>query len=241
MLRTEHRQSDEHITAACRELPPWPKGLGRQGSPLLRISEAGFHSFAGRMFPPLSAVTVVEMPPRAGESPGTTVGAQRVRLLQGGCGLHDHVRCRNALTDDHIIIDGQSEVFADRLPLLFAGALVCASAYADPDKDESGKGRGHEKKEWKDEKRDKKDWEKHGKDDWKEEKHGKRDWKDDKQEHRYGSGRTYFHEHGYTRLNIPRGHYPPPGECRIWYPTVRRVTNLRLENAARLPSMRTRV
>lgn len=29
---------------------------------------------------------------------------------------------------------------------------------------------------------------------------------------------TYFHRHGYTRLNIPAGHYPPPGECRIWYP-----------------------
>lgn len=25
-------------------------------------------------------------------------------------------------------------------------------------------------------------------------------------------------EHGYTRLSIPPGHYPPPGECRIWYP-----------------------
>lgn len=30
--------------------------------------------------------------------------------------------------------------------------------------------------------------------------------------------RYYFHQHGYTRLNIPKGHYPPPGECRIWYP-----------------------
>jgi hypothetical protein len=28
----------------------------------------------------------------------------------------------------------------------------------------------------------------------------------------------YFERHGYTRLNIPKGHYPPPGECRIWYP-----------------------
>lgn len=30
--------------------------------------------------------------------------------------------------------------------------------------------------------------------------------------------RNYFHEHGYTRLKIPPGHYPPPGGCRIWYP-----------------------
>jgi hypothetical protein len=29
---------------------------------------------------------------------------------------------------------------------------------------------------------------------------------------------SYFHRHGYNRLNIPKGHYPPPGECRIWYP-----------------------
>lgn len=34
-------------------------------------------------------------------------------------------------------------------------------------------------------------------------------------QHRNGS---YFHEHGYTRLDIPKGHYPPPGECRLWYP-----------------------
>src|SRR5919198_945771 len=29
---------------------------------------------------------------------------------------------------------------------------------------------------------------------------------------------SYFERHGYTRLNIPKGHYPPPGECRICYP-----------------------
>jgi hypothetical protein len=29
---------------------------------------------------------------------------------------------------------------------------------------------------------------------------------------------SYFHRYGYSRLNIPKGHYPPPGECRIWYP-----------------------
>lgn len=29
---------------------------------------------------------------------------------------------------------------------------------------------------------------------------------------------SYFHEHGYTRLDIPPGHLPPPGECRAWFP-----------------------
>ena len=27
----------------------------------------------------------------------------------------------------------------------------------------------------------------------------------------------FFTEHGLTRLNISVGHYPPPGECRIWF------------------------
>lgn len=35
---------------------------------------------------------------------------------------------------------------------------------------------------------------------------------------KHGGHRSYFHEHGYTRLQIPPGHYPPPGECRLWYP-----------------------
>lgn len=37
------------------------------------------------------------------------------------------------------------------------------------------------------------------------------------QDKRGGKG-SYFHERGYTCLDIPKGHYPPPGECRIWYP-----------------------
>lgn len=41
-----------------------------------------------------------------------------------------------------------------------------------------------------------------------------------KNRHREGTagGNTYFHAHVYARLDIPPGHYPPPGECRIWYP-----------------------
>lgn len=30
--------------------------------------------------------------------------------------------------------------------------------------------------------------------------------------------RSYFRERGYSQLKIPKGHYPAPGECRIWYP-----------------------
>ena len=29
---------------------------------------------------------------------------------------------------------------------------------------------------------------------------------------------NYFKTHGYTKLNIPPGHYPSPGECRVWFP-----------------------
>ena len=29
---------------------------------------------------------------------------------------------------------------------------------------------------------------------------------------------SYFKQHGHERLHIPPGHYPPPGECRIWFP-----------------------
>jgi hypothetical protein len=42
----------------------------------------------------------------------------------------------------------------------------------------------------------------------KHDKQAKRDHRDDR----------YFHRHGYERLSIPKGHYPPPGMCRAWYP-----------------------
>jgi hypothetical protein len=93
------------------------------------------------------------------------------------------------------------------LQALCAAALSCAvaSAYADRDKDESGHGRGGDRK-WS-EKDDR-----HGRD-WKE----KKDWREGKRGHERRGG-SYFHEHGYSRLNIPPGHYPPPGKCRAWYP-----------------------
>jgi hypothetical protein len=86
------------------------------------------------------------------------------------------------------------------LSVLCAVALVCTvgMAVADPDKDESGKGRERHKYSSDKDKTDKKHH--------KEGRHGQ-------------EGRSsYFHEHGYTRLRIPPGHYPPPGECRLWYP-----------------------
>jgi hypothetical protein len=39
-----------------------------------------------------------------------------------------------------------------------------------------------------------------------------------KQEYKQSIGSSYFHRHGYDQLNIPKGQYPPTGECRIWYP-----------------------
>ena len=45
--------------------------------------------------------------------------------------------------------------------------------------------------------------------------------KDKKHAGQYQNGNdrdSYFHKNGYTHLNIPKGHYPPPGQCRIWYP-----------------------
>lgn len=29
---------------------------------------------------------------------------------------------------------------------------------------------------------------------------------------------SYFKTHGHEKLHIPPGHYPPPGECRVWFP-----------------------
>jgi len=47
---------------------------------------------------------------------------------------------------------------------------------------------------------------------------GKGKMKSHEMQEKHGGQGSYFHEHGYSRLDIPEGHYPPPGECRIWYP-----------------------
>jgi hypothetical protein len=80
-------------------------------------------------------------------------------------------------------------------------ALGAPTAFADEGKNESGE---RERREGRDEDRDK-EW-KHDKD------YRERGSHDDDRRRR----QSYFHEHGYTR--IPKGHLPPPGECRIWYP-----------------------
>lgn len=82
-------------------------------------------------------------------------------------------------------------------------ALVTAGAHADPDKDESGK--GGERYEY--------EGDKHGEYKREERKGGRHEAGG------YGGERGhYFERHGYSHLNIPAGHYPPPGECRVWYP-----------------------
>ena len=87
-------------------------------------------------------------------------------------------------------------------------------AQADPDKDESGHGRGkreHKESHWDGNCKVERKWEKDG--EYKEE----RKCKDGGSRGAVGAGHSsYFHQHGYTR--IPNGHLPPPGECRIWYP-----------------------
>lgn len=38
-------------------------------------------------------------------------------------------------------------------------------------------------------------------------------------DHRHDDDRdSYFHRQGHGRLDIPPGHYPAPGECRVWHP-----------------------
>lgn len=80
--------------------------------------------------------------------------------------------------------------------IALSGAIGMANA--DEGKDESGKGRERGRHSY------------------------ERNWEPDKGRHgdrwEGGAHGSYFHEHGYAHLDIPPGHYPPPGECRIWYP-----------------------
>lgn len=40
----------------------------------------------------------------------------------------------------------------------------------------------------------------------------------DERDRRRGREEHGSEEYGARRLGVPKGHYPPPGECRIWYP-----------------------
>ena len=97
-------------------------------------------------------------------------------------------------------------------------------ALADEGKDESGKGR--DRKEYRGEENSSKN-EYKGKAEYRKEKDrkeyyrdkdSKKHYADDPYKYRRDGKRSYLHDHGYSRLNIPPGHYPPPGECRLWYP-----------------------
>jgi hypothetical protein len=84
-------------------------------------------------------------------------------------------------------------------------------AVADPDKDEA---HGKEYRERRDDRKYRE-----GRDDREyRERRDDREYYERRDDRRYREGRSYFHQHGYTHLDIPPGHLPPPGECRVWYP-----------------------
>ena len=108
-------------------------------------------------------------------------------------------------------------------------------------------GRGNDKKEYKYDK-DKKEKEKEDKERYKDDDRYKKR-KDERRKGKEGEvlGRVVFPPVGVPgprRLEgVPRGHYPPPGECRIWYPNrppghqppptdCRRLVRVRLEPGA---------
>jgi hypothetical protein len=87
------------------------------------------------------------------------------------------------------------------IAVAFAAACLAASpAFADPDKDESGKGKRHEQRY----EHDKKD---------RNEGAERRVWRD---KDGWGDKERFHGRH--AQVKIPPGHLPPPGECRIWFP-----------------------
>jgi hypothetical protein len=75
---------------------------------------------------------------------------------------------------------------------------IPSAATADPDKDESKQSNEKYSEDYKDW-----DWDKYD-----------RDVQDKSRRERSS---PYFHGR-YSRLDIPYGHYPPPGQCRVWFP-----------------------
>ena len=86
-----------------------------------------------------------------------------------------------------------------KLSLVVASSLLSASfAVADPDKDESGKGRwGYYAEEYRDDYRGR---------------YRDRGY--------YGDRRDRDRQKSRERGRVPPGHYPPPGECRMWNPDL---------------------
>ena len=89
------------------------------------------------------------------------------------------------------------------IAVALALSMGAGPAWADRGKDESG--RKEEKRQEKRQKEREKEYERAEK---RREKAHDRAHRDDR----------YFHRNGYERLSIPKGHYPPPGMCRAWYP-----------------------
>jgi len=103
------------------------------------------------------------------------------------------------------------------LLLLVAGGTP---AVADPDKDEA---HGKEYREKRDDRNYREGWDdREYREGWDDRKHyegrGDLEYYERRDDRRYREGGSYFHQHGYTQLDIPPGHLPPPGECRVWYP-----------------------
>jgi hypothetical protein len=107
---------------------------------------------------------------------------------------------------------------------LALAAGLAPAAYADDDKDESGKGRDRwSQHDGKDQRKADEEWRK--REDKRAEEWRKRDEKrreaiakgrdDDRLE---GRRDHYFRDRGYAQVRVPPGHLPPPGECRIWHP-----------------------
>ncbi|WP_046246740.1 hypothetical protein [Hymenobacter terrenus] len=131
--------------------------------------------------------------------------------------------------------------------LLATGLLLSTSAASAQD-DGKGKGKDKDKKEYKD--KDYKDKEYKDRDNrYKNDKDGRYDKRNTRPTGGLGDilGRVILPRAGTAGprelAGVPRGHYPPPGECRIWYPnrpagqqpsptSCNRLAGIRLEPGA---------
>lgn len=152
--------------------------------------------------------------------------------------------------------------------LLAAGLLLSAAFSASAQNDGKGKDKDKYKKEYKDYDKDRrKDYEQDRKDYYKDRNKDRKEYSKDRDE-RYKKGKDGKYDSRNPRpagglgdvlgrvilprtgtasprelAGVPKGHYPPPGECRIWYPnrpaghqppptSCERLANVRLEPGA---------